>query len=228
MIIMLFEIGLPEGFFNENSYYAAIMIPFVFMSLITTLKKIRVRVGQRGVIAVVYFLILMCFLGGLTRNIIGETAREDGVWPIQYNNECDNRFLDVRNVFDKRLYTMDAEDRVAWEMIGMIPKGASVTVTGDLLPAVSSRRYVYEFAYSHPRSIDGERDLKGYPNTNVDFILVNKKCLIHGLGGGYVRLEEKYLEDEILRMVTDFNFRIVAKKGNYVLLERKKFASLVN
>jgi len=228
MVIMFFEIGLPEGFFNENAYYAAVMIPFVFVSLIYTLKKIHMYIGRRKSLSVVYLLIIICLFSGMTRNIIGETAWEDDAWPKLYNYECDNRFLDVRNIFDKRLYTMDSKDRIAWEMIKRIPRDASVTVTGDLLPAVSSRRYVYEFAYSHPKSIDGEHYLKDYPNTNVDFILINKTCLIHGMGGGYVRLEEKYLEGEILRMINDFNFHIVEERGNYVLLERQKLASLMN
>jgi len=191
LLIGFFQIGLPEGFFNQNSYYAALMTPFLFVSLIYALKKISMHISRRKLLCLALFILTTCLLGNVGRNIIGATARESKMFQEPYAEEYDRRFLDVKNIFDRRLYTVDEEDRMAWELIKMVPKDASVTVTGDLLPAVSSRRHVYEFGLNHPKAFEGEPLFSNYPYHDVDYILINKKCLINGLGGALFLVKKR-------------------------------------
>jgi len=217
MIIVLVEIGLPKGFYNVNSYYVAMMIPFLFMALITTTKKIKTNVSRRKLLMITCIMIILCVIGSVTRNIIGVTAGESAFFSERHGQKYDKRFLGVENIFDKRLYTVDSEDRIALEMIKMIPKDASLAVTGDLLPAASSRRYVYELGLDY--SYDSNEYVQ--PSTNTDFILINKKCLINGLGGHYEWFSDSELAEVIKMLINDFYYSIKVEKGTFLLLERR-------
>jgi len=217
MIITLVEIGLPNGFYNDNSYYAAAMVPFLFMALIYTMKKIENTVSRRKLLMIALILMTMCLIGSVNRNIIGVTARESNFFSERLGQKYDKRFLGVENIFDKKLYTVDSEDRIALEMIKMIPKNASAAVTGDLLPAASSRRYVYELGLDY--SYDSDEYIQ--PSTNADFILINKKCLINGLGGHYECFSDKELAEMIKTLINEFHYSIKAEKGTFLLLEKR-------
>jgi hypothetical protein len=220
LAVLLLEIGLPAGFYNQNSYYVAMILPFIFVSLIFIFKKLCVRWGERKALFAALLVVVACLVSNTGRNMIGCTAAESKVFNDPYADEYDVRFLDVKNIFDRRLYTVDADDKIAWEMLELIPRDAAVTVTGDLLPAVSSRRHVYEFGLNHPKAFESEFNFATYPNYDVDFILINKKCLINGLGGRYAWFSRKDLEEEIERLVKDEKFILKEKKGTFLLLMR--------
>jgi hypothetical protein len=104
----------------------------------------------------------------------------------------------------------------------LIPRDASLTVSGDLLPAVSSRRYVYEFGLNHPEAFEHEFTFSEYRNYDVDYILINGKSLMNGLSGHYAFLDKEALDNEIERLINDFDFKVMEKRGAFTLLARRQ------
>ncbi|MBL7197166.1 MAG: DUF2079 domain-containing protein [Candidatus Omnitrophica bacterium] len=214
--IMFAEILRSEGFDNQNAYYLAPIIPFLYISLIFTLRKIyNFSIRKKAIYFITLFILIFCFASNFGRNIIGCTATEGS------NEVHDERFINVRNIFNRRLYTMDEGDKIAWKFINMIPKNASVTASGDLLFALSSRNVLHEFGLNIPEAIRSKYSYSEYPNYEVDFIIIHKKYMPHGLGGHYAFLKEEYLEDEIKRLTSEYDYSVAGKEGNYILLKKK-------
>ena len=212
---MFGEIFISPGAYNSDSYYLAPIIPFLFMSLILFLKRVRLSFKNSAVVYISIIILLLCFLSNFDRNIIGYTALE------HKRNAYDKRFLNVKNIFDPRIYTMDKEDRIAWKFIKMIPKNASVTASGDLLPALSCRRVLYEFGLNNRKAEESLYSLSEYPSYNVDFILIHTKYIANGLSGDYAHFSKrKDLEDEIRKLITHYHFFVFKKEGNFILLKK--------
>ncbi|GAG53651.1 unnamed protein product, partial [marine sediment metagenome] len=107
----------------------------------------RLKHFKKGFASVI---LITTLASNFTPNLLGKPVADR----VKHNGELifDERFLDVSNIFDKRLYIMDEEDRLAWDFIKMIPKKASVTASGDLLTPLSTRRKIYLFGMNEPSS----------------------------------------------------------------------------
>jgi uncharacterized membrane protein len=220
--IVIFEIGIPDGFFNENSYYVALMIPFLFMAAISTLKKIRKAGGIKKFRFLRILILVVCIWGNTGRNIIGFTAKESGFFQEPFSKEYDRRFIGVKNIFDRKLYIIDEDDQYAWDMLKMIPNNASLMVTGDLLPAASSRRFVYEFGLDYPGAYEAILDDLEYPYNLSEYILINKKCLMNGLGGHFVCVPKAELLKTLSLLIKRYDYVIKEQRGSFILLERMR------
>ena len=95
----------------------------------------------------------------------------------------DEYYRGLSNVFDHRIYEVSPRDRIAWELIGRIPKDAKVTTNYQLMPALSNREYVREFG----------RIEKGYDSFDFDYILISLQDRYFGAGHD-VRLTPENLE----------------------------------
>jgi hypothetical protein len=214
-LFMYAELLLSEGFLNENSYVLSPIIPFLFISLLFTLRRLSIRFGKKSVLYISLLILIVCFLSNFGRNILGRVATEQG----DVEHISDNKFMDVRNIFDRRFYTIEKEDKIAWKLIDMIPGNASVTASGDLLPALSSRKALYAFALNNPKAYESE-SFAEYPDYSADYIMIHKKWLYNGLGGHYAFLTKKEdLEDEINNLVNNYNFTLLKEEGDFVLLK---------
>lgn len=221
-LIMYIEIVLGRGkFMNENSYYLAPIIPFIFVSLVVSAAKIKSKFGIHKARVITISVVFLCIVSGFGRNIIGCTAKESGVLEEPESRLYDTRFINVKNIFDRRIYGTDMNDKAAWEMIALIPKDAAVTASGDLLPALSSRRIIYEFALNIPAASFSLFPKATYPNYEVDYILINRQCVINGLGGHYAFLVRDRLEEEIRALTSRHGFMLQRERGSFVLLKRR-------
>jgi len=61
-----------------------------------------------------------------------------------------------------------------------------------------------------------------YLNFNVDYILINKKCLMNGLGGHYAWFSDKEFDERITTFTSEFNYSVKAEKGTFILLEKRQ------
>lgn len=213
-LFMYAQLVLSEGFLNENSYVLSPMIPFLFIALLFCLRRLSVHFGKRGVVHISLLILIACFLSNFGRNILGCVATEKG----DVEHIGDNKFLNVKNMFDRRFYTIENEDKIAWKLIGMIPGNASVTASADLLPALSSRKALYAFVLNNPKAYESE-SFSEYPDYSADYILIHKKWLYNGLGGHYAFLTKKEdLEEEIRSLIDNYNFTLLKEEGDFILL----------
>lgn len=213
-LFMYAEVILSEGFLNENSYVLAPIIPFVFISLLFCLRRLSVKFGEKTVMRISFLILILCFLSNFGRNIPGLIAREQP----DVEKIGDNKFMDVRNILDRHFYTIEEEDKIAWKFIDMIPNDASVAVSGDFLPALSSRNELYTFALNHPKAYESQ-SFAAYPDNSADYVLVRKKWLYNGMGGHYAFLTRREdLEDEIKNFINNYNFAVLKEEGDFVLL----------
>ncbi|MDD5729512.1 MAG: DUF2079 domain-containing protein [Candidatus Omnitrophica bacterium] len=211
-LVMFGEVLLSQGAYNHDSYYLAPIIPFLFFSLISFLKKIKT---SRLKLALSLLVFALCFFSNFPRSIVGDLPGECGC-PI-----FDGSFAGTKNVFDKRIFTLDEEDKLAWEFIRQIPAKSSVTASGDLLPALSCRKYIYEFALNDPDAFKHLYLPSEYNNYNVEYVLIHKKYLPNGLSGYYAYLAGRDLEKEINNYLDNHQFEILKRKDNFILLKRK-------
>jgi len=203
-MVMFSEILLSRGFSNTDSYHLAPIIPFLFISLIFTLRRVSDRIfWKKNIFYVALVILLLCFLSNFGRNIIGCIPAE-GCGEVH-----DTRFLDVRNIFDRRFFTVDEEDRLAWKLVDLIPKDAPVTASGDFLPALSSRKILYEFGLNNPKAVRNMFCLSDYPSYDVDYILIHKEYMPHGLGGHYAFLKRQDLHNEIKELIDKHVFSVL-------------------
>jgi len=211
------QLLLQNQFFNHDSYYLAPIIPFLFFAFNLAIKKIQCLQVRIGILVLCF---IVCICGLFSRNIIGNLSAEN----FSIRRFYDYRFMGVNNVFDRRIYAVDEEDRLAWDFIKMIPKNASVTASGDLLPALSARSKLYEFGLNHNRAQKAKYSPFEYPDHSVDYILIHNKVLTNGLSGDYAFLEDDDLKKEIRNLIENYGFKIVRQEGNFILLKQKKIA----
>lgn len=225
-IVIFFEIIVANNTFkNQNSYYLATIIPFIFIGFIFAINNLKKIINTKIINFILYSIMIVCIINLFTRNIIGPTSEENILLgaqaPILYNNES-NFFIKTKNIFKKEFYTLSLSDKTAWELINIIPKKASVTATGDLLPALANRKTLYEFGLNHPKAYYAFNNVFNFDNYQaytVDYILVNRKLLINGLGGHYAYLVEKKLNKELKKLINKYNFYILKEKDDFILLK---------
>lgn len=193
-----------------QSYYLANVAPFIFIGFIYGLRRLSHLLSGLSVLRITqkttaYVLIVGSFLSSILvifgGNIYG-TIHSDEIH--------DKRFMNIKNIYNSKFYTMDEGDKVAWSLIKMIPPHASVSASGDLLIPLSHREKLVEFG---PTEFTQDY-------FNVDYILINKKNMYFG-AGHYARPKESdFIKLESL--VRQGNFVLVAGKESYFLYKRVK------
>ena len=103
---------------------------------------------------------------------------------------------------------MDGEDKIAWSFISMVPKNASVSATGDLLPALSDRANLKELFWDH------------YDYLDADYILLHDKYLGFGCAM-YCKMGEEEIQ-RINEIKRSNHWLIVRKEKNFILFKRKQ------
>jgi uncharacterized membrane protein len=202
----------------DQSYYLANIIPFLFVGYILGIRhlskilnkfKLSPLYIERINISITVSSLTLCFLGMFGNNIYG-SLNQDTIY--------DNRLLNVQNIYSPVFYKMDEADKIAWELINLIPKNASVSASGDLLIPLSHRERIVEFG---PLKVDypgGRINKLDYFDT--DYILINRKNMYFG-AGHYAQPRDK--DWDILRSLINAKvFKVLADRGSYILLKKEK------
>ncbi len=216
-IPIMLEIFITKGVRNYDSEYLAVVIPFLFIGFIWFFR--RLKVGRNLKIFILILVLICSIFSNFYRNIIGDNYFET---PIDKENCVDKRFNNVRNIFNKKLYIMDSEDKKAWKFISLIPRNASVTASGDLLLPLAMRNKLYSFGLNESEAWENEAYLMKnfyYPSYEADYILIHTKNLCNGLGGQYAFVD-KAQANEIVNKLKN-KYVIVKKDGNFILLHKK-------
>jgi len=203
------QILLVNGpFKNQNSYYIANVVPFIFIGYIYGLRRIdlilvKFRIKDSRIKLINYCIIFLSMTISISYafggNILGKPRTE---------SIHDFRFLDAKNIFDPVFYKMDDEDKIAWSMIKLIPKTASVAATGDLLIPLSHRRKILEFGNTEP----------GYDYFDVEYLLINKKNMSHG-GGEYSHITKEDIK-RIEFLVDEGKLKVIKQREPFILLKK--------
>lgn len=106
----------------------------------------------------------------------------------------------------------------------MIPRGASVTASGDLLLPLSTRKRLFSFGLNEPQAWDSQYSPEDYyPAYESDYILIHTKNICNGLGGQYAfvdaSLAKQIIEEKLIPVYT---YTILSHKGNFILLKKMK------
>ena len=224
-------IGLPgllqallsrhAAFSNVRAHWLATAVPFLCASAVYSVAQVlgwcekRRSSGRlwRGARYPVLFAVAgVSLLANFGRNILGTP---DDSTPIY-----DERFLSATNIYDRRFYTMDAEDTKAWELLSLIPESASVAASGHLLPALSHRRRIVEFGKPMQYMSGKYRDF-----TAVDYVMVHARCLWHG-AGDYWWPGRRHLRYMLQGLLEQGGWEVVKMDGLFVLLRRHTGAAL--
>ncbi len=210
----LLEILFTKYFVFQRAHYISGMIPFLFIGIIYSiartgtiisnyLKIKNINFNQKQVHFMLALIVLAgCFFSNFGSNIIGSP------YPEECGQVQDKRFLEVKNIYDKRFYTLDEEDSAAWEMIKMIPLDASVSASGDLLIPLSNRRTVLEFLS------------KDYNYLSVDYILIHNKNM--HMGAGHYEWDDARMAEELDRLFKSKDWALLAHKKDFFLFKRNK------
>lgn len=208
VLLYLYRLG------NQSAHWISNIIPFAIIAalygyikickFIYSLKKVNPSVKRLISDLVLFSIFISSLISNFTPNIIAEPNND-------YIN--DRRFLEVDNIFDKKLYTMDESDKVAWEMIRQIPPNASVSASGDLLTPLSHRHILREYP----------DDLTDY--LDVDYILVHTKIIYNGAGHYNWFSQDDHenkeiLLDKIRQLLDSKRWILIANKQDFFLLKR--------
>lgn len=224
IIVIIF---CPNQFlYNEDGNQLSSLIPFIFIALMFSLRKIKNKFKDaRKSIYISILIFTLCLISIFSRNLVGRNARELMDDPyMNYGKIYDMRFYDMKNIFDRKRFNIDEEDRRAWSFIRTIPPEASVLASGHLLPALSSRKEVYEFGLNIPEATEFSFYLPDYNHYDVDYILIDRKCLINGVGGHYAFVEGSRLDSELDKLIKDYGYVILREDGGLILLKKRESA----
>lgn len=210
----LFEILFTKYFVFQRAHYISGMIPFLFIgtiysiartgAIISNYLKIKnINFNQKQVHFIFALIVLVgCFFSNFGSNIIGSP------YPEECGQVQDKRFLDAKNIYDKRFYTMDGEDSAAWELIKMIPLDASVSASGDLLIPLSNRRTILEFLS------------KEYNYLSAEYILIHNKNMY--MGAGHYEWDDARMIEELDRLLKSKDWALLGHKKDFFLFKRNK------
>ncbi|MDD5729517.1 MAG: DUF2079 domain-containing protein [Candidatus Omnitrophica bacterium] len=204
----LLEIILHPSFSNDTSYYFSPVIPFAFVGFIFALKRLNARI----LIPAVFCLAV---ISNLAPNFLGPLPKD-----AQKESISDPGFLKVNNIFDSKIYTLSQDNKPAWDIIKMLPDNASVTASGDLLPALSSRKNLYEFGLNVGGGA-GAFYARGYsyPAYSADYIFIHKKNLANGFGGKYVYLGEDLIAKEVKKLI-ERDYKVMRQERDFILMRK--------
>ena len=194
---------LTQDFVFQKAHYISGVVPFIFIGTIYVIKKFPVRPRLQLLLSLL--VLAGCVMSNFGHNVIG------AAYPSSAGIVEDKRFLSANNIFDKRFYLMDEDDKIAWRLIKMVPDDTSVTASGDLLVPFSSRAKLYEFLNTH------------FDYYNVDYMLLHNKNAY--IGAGHYEWDDKKMREELDKLLKDENWSLLEKEGNFFLFIRKKKAA---
>ena len=194
---------LAGDFVHQRAHYLAGFVPAIFIGSIYFVRRLYVKFWTQFSPALAAIIFLGCLFSNFTDHIIG------GPYPVAEGFIPDIRFLDVRNLYDKRFYVMDDEDKIAWRMIRMIPKDPNIAISasGDLLAPLSSRKKLIEF-------LDDD-----YDYYNVDYILIHNKYMY--MGAGHYFWDGVRMDAELEKLLANNDWVLIAQEGTFYLFRRK-------
>ncbi|MDX6769450.1 MAG: DUF2079 domain-containing protein [Elusimicrobiota bacterium] len=208
----VFLLARPR-FYNQNGDYLAPILPFLFLALCAALVKLKALRGERTARAAAALVLALCLLQQGTRTLLG-CAAEENETPGRAD---DPAFAGVRRILDPRLYRADDDARRALALVRRIPREASVTASGSLLPLLSARRELHEFGAYHGVPLK-ERKAREARYYSADVVLLDRRCRSHGLGGGYACVDPDDFERELRKLVGGYRYKLLVDDGVFVLL----------
>ncbi len=200
---------------NSRGHWYGITIVFLAAAAVHSIISISAWCSRRGMgrsrrvqleAALLIALGAVSFLSNLVPNILGAPST---ILPIH-----DDRFLAATNIYDRRFYAMDDDDREAWKILSLIPATASVSASGDLLPALSHRDKIVEFGMSLRYLSGKERDF-----TDADYIMIHARYLYNG-EGDYAWPGRRRLRAMIQELLETNAWDVIKIDGLFVLLKR--------
>jgi hypothetical protein len=194
----LFQILLTESYVFQRANYLVGLIVSIFIGTIFVISKFPSR--PRLQLILVSLVLIGCALSNCGNNIIGSP------WPPEAGDIRDTRFISTRNIYDPRFYIMDDDDKIAWKFIKMIPPEASVSVSGDLLAALSSRAWEREFLFDP------------YDYYDVDYILLHNKYMY--IGAGHYAWDDERMKRELSGLLANKQWKLLMQENEFYLFKR--------
>jgi len=196
----------------KNIHHLTFFIPFIYISMIYAFKKIFKMVNKKYHYYILYTILLLSVSTIFFPNILG----------YYYNEHNDNTLYGLRNIYDRRLYETDSSDKVAWEMIKIIPEKSSVRATGDLFPALSSRVDLFEYP---PSANMWNNRIKFTLENNLlaktDYFMINKRGMFFGAGRNNIDDWEIDVTADIKTLLIN-GYAIVTENSYYILMKSLK------
>ncbi|MCF7800369.1 DUF2079 domain-containing protein, partial [Candidatus Babeliales bacterium] len=204
----------------QAGHYICGIIVFAFIAIIYTYKKIFLIINKMNISLkkknnIIKILIFILLTWTLVSNfgdtmIVGSNAKRASA--------VDPRFLNVKNMFNPVFYLQDYEDKIAWEFIEKIPPDSSVAASSDLLPALSSRKELYEFGLYKFADKDYLYYLPPKWGTSPEYIILRK----HSINHGYTKsdIKNKDLVNEAERLVRQEQYKKVKETELFLLLKK--------
>lgn len=214
----VFLVIITENFVLQRAHYISSLVPAIFIGTIFFIKRtyaLTQRVveryfsgkwkdlNQKQYYAILSFAVFIgCLLSNFGNNVIG------GLHSEELDVIKDRRFVDAYNIYDSRYYVMDEEDKIAWRMIGLIPKNPDISVaaSGDLLAPLSSRKKILEF-------LDDRFDYY-----DVDYILLHNKPMY--MGAGHYSWDDARMGKELNHLLKDAHWDTIAIEGDFYLFKK--------
>ncbi len=197
----------------NHIHWLAPIIPVVFYAAVLAaarVERLLPRGRRLGRAALTALPLAACAASNFGPNVL---AQQSGVRPI-YRPDL----AYVSNLYDPVLYREDAEDRLAWRAVSLIPADAAVTASADLMPALSGRRVLYEFDFKL-EYLDGRtRD-----ELDVDYVAIHARSEAFGAGvyawRGVVNVRRR-----ALRLLSAGCWEPVFAEGRFLVLRRVRRA----
>jgi len=214
-------LAMNPYYLSITSYnHLALALPFVYIAALFSINKIFTFIDRgkderlktllkRSIIS---FLFVYAIAINFGNNISGKPS-------YMHRNLIvgDARFLNIRNMFDRRFYTRDKRDTVLWAIINSIPKNASVSSSGNVMVPLAFRKEIYEFGTRHEI-----HDMEGH-DFEVDFILLDIRNSYHGFDALEVSNQES---KERINEILNTGYKIKTQKDGFILFEKIKKAKI--
>jgi len=186
----------------------SLALPFLFVGMTQSMGNISKFISRKIslkdtdiTLIIATFVLILNILNLFGNNILGNIPENAVIY--------DRRFINVKNIFDPIFYIMDEEDKTAWSFVSMIPKGASVSATGDLLPALSNRANLLELFNEN------------YDYLNAEYILFHTRYVGFG-AGDYTKMDNSKMYRLINEMKVNSRWLILREENNFILFKRKR------
>lgn len=163
-------LAVPGPLLIHQHHWFAPALPFLFAGSILGALRLSNRIA--GADEKKRTLIFRIIPGCMLVLCIGFSLWGGFVGVFHDDDRDDRSFNDLTSVFDRRIYTADKHDRVAWSLIRQVPREAKVTANYDLMAPLAARKTIREFGRNGP----------DYDYFDFDYILINLKDLYFGAG----------------------------------------------
>lgn len=207
----ILELILGRGNIKYSQvYFLSPAIPFLFVGTVYSIRKISnliytkmpTTISANKIVILFSLSVLLINIANLRMgNILGSVGKGKIVY--------DKRFLNVNNIFDPVVYSMDNEDKIAWNFISLIPRTASVSASGDLLPALSARSNLKELFNND------------YDYLDSDYLLFHTKYIGFGAGDYCKPDDDQFMFKLIEDLKNDPRWILIREEQGFVLFKRK-------